>query len=438
MGKKKSGKKTNREENLGSLEGSVVEKSEENNSNPEKEEEKVTAEKEKQKVITKKKKKKKKRKKFIEKNIVTLVVGLVVGVGILWIWWIVHDLPNSITDIRIENAETKGRLNSIDQRLNSIDGNYTALNSNTWAKNKEQSKEKLTSETEETEILLASTTFSVSMMSPKPSEEDKNDIADISDIEDDIVIGTNRESNKDETKKDIENKPFIIHYEENGEDVFFFGKYNENSQWDGKCIINRYKNSNLTSIMEAEYSKGELKRYQHVFRGTNFSDEEIWYVSNREVEGNKNSGNTTTYYFYGDCKKDFDINTLEEEDMLSVDKFIKTIPSNMEGYYSGYTSDGSYNDDSGDAYLVKYKHNGTVRRLYKGKIENGVENDDTGEAWTLSWGIAEDGYHYHKGVFEEGDEKNTTDDWKNPVDQDFINSVVNPDDFNCPLTGLVD
>lgn len=73
------------------------------------------------------------------------------------------------------------------------------------------------------------------------------------------------------------------------------------------------------------------------------------------------------------------INTLQVEDLLTVDVFCSTIPSTIEGYYNGYTSNALYNDDNG-AYMVKYFNDETVRMLYMGKVKDGNLNDNTGDA----------------------------------------------------------
>lgn len=48
------------------------------------------------------------------------------------------------------------------------------------------------------------------------------------------------------------------------------------------------------------------------------------------------------------------------------------------------TKNGKYNDDSGNAYLISYYSDGTIRTLYKGRMANGNYNDDTWAAWYIS------------------------------------------------------
>lgn len=363
---------------------------------------------------------------YIKNNIPAFVVGILVAA----VWWLIHDVPQSI-----QNLEASVLV--INAQLENLYGNYSNLNSQVWSINVSKISEGHISNEVEPVILMASTELSTGMSNAQIYNGNKENFAmDMSAFERTAVIGKNIETQKEETKEDVENNPFITHYTENEEDVFFYGKYNENSRWDGKCIINRYKDSKLTLIMEADYDNGVLINYKQVFKGKNSSGQALWYISNRTVEGEKNSGETTTYFFYGDCEKKFDIQTIREKNILSVENFLETIPSTMEGYYSGYTSDGRYNDDSGDAYLVKYGPDGSVRLLYVGNIQNGVPHDSTGKAWAISWGYANDGYYYYQGIFTNGDHGKAPKNWT-PMEQEEINQKVHQKDFNCPLTGLL-
>ncbi|MDE7446174.1 MAG: hypothetical protein K2N15_10820 [Lachnospiraceae bacterium] len=370
---------------------------------------------------------KQKAENFVKDKILEIIVGVMVAA----IGWTIHDLPDSVNNL-------ENRVTSMESKMEIIEGNYETLNSQIWSINRANSNEKESFESEP-EILVASMYFSAGMISAQTSEKDDSDnvFVDMKSIQNEESIGVNIHTNEDATKKSMENLPFIMQYVENGEDVFFYGKYNEYGQWDGECIINRYRNAKLTSIMEATYNNGELKKYENIFKGTNFQNQEIWYVSNRVVEGDKSVGETITYFFYGDYEQRFDNETIKKEDMLSVDDFIDTIPSTMEGYYNGYVASGRYNDESGNAYLIKYKPDGTVRFLYKGNIVNGYPHDNTGNAWSVSLGYANDGYYYYKGIFTNGNHGKAPRNWK-PMTQEEISEKVNPDDFKCPLTGLIE
>lgn len=362
----------------------------------------------------------KKATRFLSSNLVAIVLSAIVipaGGNFL------NKFEKMETDVEVMKAN-----------IENLQYNYQILNGNVWSINDFLLGE--TGNLEESEkTLLASEGFSEGMENAKSTNKGTEPVVDMLSFKKETVIGINAENNKEETRKSVENKPFITSYEEDGEEVFFYGKYNEDGQWDGNCIINRYKDSKLTFVMEAEYDKGELKSYKQIFRGKNSDQREIWYVADRETEGDRNKGETATYFFYGDYEKDFDMKTAKAEKILTVDKFLETIPSTMEGYYSGYTSDGKYNDDSGKAYLVKYDGSGRVRFFYTGKIKNGYPEDDTGNAWSISLGYDGSGYYYYKGKFKNGNREKTPKNWK-PMTQEEINEKINPDDYECPLKGL--
>lgn len=370
---------------------------------------------------------------LVKNKLLEIIVGIIVAV----IGWAIHDLPNEVDEL-------DKTVSNVNTRLEILEGNYAILNSQIWSMNKlasdnQGSSTDMDAESNsalDTDVLLASTELTAGMLEHPPKEKDDNFFVNMNIYQNDTIIGFNLQTNENVTKESMENDPFIMQYEEKGEEVFFYGQFNEHSQWNGNCIINRYKNSKLKSVMEAFYNNGELESYQEIFIGTNLQNQKIWYVSNRVVENGRMSGETVTYFFYGDYEKRFNNETIRKEDILTINDFIVTIPSTVEGYYNGYTSDGKYNDESGNAYLIKYTPNGTVRYLYKGKIKNGYPNDDTGNAWSISLGYANDGYYYYKGIFKNGEHGKAPKNWE-PMTQEDIKDKVNPNDFAYPLTGLV-
>lgn len=253
------------------------------------------------------------------------------------------------------------------------------------------------------------------------------------------VAGTDINTGKEYTTEDLYNETINFRYEnEKGEDVFFKGQYDENGYWYGNCIINRYKDEKLTMIMDAVYESGDLISYKQIFPYTNISGNDVWVFSQRKVlENDTRSGETFMYFRTDDYIKSFDNESASIINIINAEEFKAFMDLPIEGYYNGYTSDGRYNNKSQDAYIVKYKENGDVRYLYVGAVKDGVANDDSGEAWCLSWGYANDGYHYYKGRFLDGEPKGTTKDWLEPVTQERIDSIVNPNDFECSLQGLV-
>lgn len=252
------------------------------------------------------------------------------------------------------------------------------------------------------------------------------------------VVATNRVTGKEYTVPDLENKIIVMQYDENGEEVFFKGQFDENGYWDKECVINRYKDGKLVMVMDAVYESGQLKSYQQMFPYTTLSGNDVWVDSIRTIENVQEdirSGETFMYFRSEEYIKEFDNAKVLDTDIISVKEFKEGIDLRLEGYYNGYTSNGRFNDESESAYLVKYNLNGEVRFLYVGAIKEGLPDDDSGNAWSVSWGYADDGYYYYKGVFSDGNHGETPPDWR-AMTQEEINAVVNPQNFACPLTGL--
>ncbi len=235
---------------------------------------------------------------------------------------------------------------------------------------------------------------------------------------------------------ELRNKPFITKYTDKGNEVYFCGQYNENNHWDGKCILNIYRNNELITIFVAIYKDGDLFSYERA----SCENGDKWTIANRIAEKDANGkeytrGETSVFAKTQSLLKETDSERLDVSQIVTVEDFKeKAEKGPIKQYYSGNTSDGYYNDNSGKAYLVNYDENGNVAYLYVGKIKKGLPEDTTGAAWSISLG--EDGYYYHyEGVYIDGDH-DTPEKWE-PMSQEKINNTVDPRKFNCPLLGLV-
>lgn len=227
---------------------------------------------------------------------------------------------------------------------------------------------------------------------------------------------------------------------ETGELVFFKGQYDENGYWTGNCIIDKYNNGELTMIMDAEYNSGVLVSYKMVQAigneksnddGTS-TTEYLWLISERKVENSVNVGETWTYFREESYEMKFDVDSFSGEDIISKDEFCTEMIDNLdlEGYYNGNTSDGLYNDTTGNACLVKYERDGYIRTFYVGNIVDGDLNDNTGKAIEIVFDKAfpANGYFYYIGSFAKG---NRTDGIKPYyINQERIDDIVSQYDFN--------
>lgn len=242
------------------------------------------------------------------------------------------------------------------------------------------------------------------------------------------------DSNIAYTAEDLQNKLIVTMYKESGYEIYFLGTYNENNHWNGECILNAYWNNELVSVFSGIYNDGELYSYKRV----SCDQSEGWTVAKRTNYDTYASGETWNYEKSKSFPKKIDSEKLDESQIWTVDEFLNNLGERLTGYYKGNTSEGTYNDNTGDAYIVRYNESGNVRYLYKGKIVNGEEFDDTGDALIISWGYANDGYHSYKGEFIGNDDYKSTKEFLKTMTQDEINEKINPEDFDCPLTGLID
>lgn len=240
------------------------------------------------------------------------------------------------------------------------------------------------------------------------------------------VIAIDKNSGKEYKASELAYEKILFPYTSNNREIFFYGQYNENNNWDGHCIINAYENNKLVFITEAEYADGKILSYQQVFAFNNASGK-VWGVSERENEGDYNSGVTYTYFFDKDYIKDFTLNNVTADDILTVEDFRNNLTAILEGFYCGNTSNNHYNDETGNAYIVKYAKDGTVRTLYVGNFVNGAFNDYTGNAWYI---VRDEelntNYMYYKGKFENGNiVDNPTEKPENPVSLERIKEILN-------------
>lgn len=228
------------------------------------------------------------------------------------------------------------------------------------------------------------------------------------------------------TVGDFKNETLVLHYIQNGEDVFFKGQYDENGYWDENCIINRYSNGKLVMIMDAIYDSGVLISYEQVFTYKTSYGYDVWALAKRDIDGDLDSGYTETYFKYVDYPQNFDTYAAKSNDILNVNDFILQNKLFIEGYYSGYISDGYFNDDTGKAYIIKYfepgvienNNNPVIRMFYRGDFFSGQPNDDSYDSWYITRDV-DTTYMYYRGGFSEG-KVNHRDEKK----EDFVNYLT--------------
>lgn len=249
------------------------------------------------------------------------------------------------------------------------------------------------------------------------------------------VVAKDRISGEEYKVEDLINKKVLLTYAEGSEDIIFYGQYNAQNHWDGSCLINNYNHGTLSFIMEAVYDDGKLISYKQVLPDKNAADENIWVISDRTVNDNINVGVTYRYYKDNDINQTFDLEETTISNLINVDNFRTIIAQNIEGFYKGNTSNGYYNDDTGEAYLVKYTRDGFVKTIYQGNFKNGQFDDDTNNAWSIDKDM-DDPIHYmfYHGRFKNG-EKIDKDpiEFTNPLKQSDIDHILNGMHFECDI-----
>lgn len=213
-----------------------------------------------------------------------------------------------------------------------------------------------------------------------------------------IILANNKYTKEGFTGEELAGEKVLLPFEQDGQEVYFYGQVNERGQWDGDCLVNVYKDNELIIITDANYSDGKINNYKQAFVD---ESRNIWYISNRENKGDYNEGETWSYFKNSNNKKDFSLETVQISDMINVDDFKRMNELAEEGYYHGQTSNGRYNDTTGKAYSIKFAADGTIRTLYIGNMVDGQYEDYTGNAWYIT--KAEDtDYMYYKGFFKKG------------------------------------
>lgn len=182
----------------------------------------------------------------------------------------------------------------------------------------------------------------------------------------------------------LTNEYLLLSYQNDIQEVYIWGKLNEYNNWSGNCTINVYENDKLILITDGFYDNGELTSFKQVVPFINNAGTKVWGISDRIYNGTYSSGDTYTYYYEDDYTKNFNIDSVVKEDIITVDNFKEITETCLEGHYHGNISNGFYNDTTGNSYIVKYAQDGTVKTLYVGNFIDGKWNDFTGYAWEIA------------------------------------------------------
>ena len=238
-------------------------------------------------------------------------------------------------------------------------------------------------------------------------------------------IGVDDDGN-DIIAKDRVNKTMFVVYAEDNQEIYFLGQYNENYRWNGYCVTNAYNpDGTLWGICESNFDNGNRIDYKSFYRSSKKNE---WiYVTNPSTEEN-NTRTSIRYNLEYNKVKNFTNTNSRTTDVLYIDEFIQTAEPVMLSYYCGRISEGTYNDQTGNAYEAIYNDDGTIRTLYVGNFKNGTFADDN--AWDIAYYSNGDFYVYNTGAFANGKAMNKSN---TPLSMDDINKIISKYDFDCEL-----
>lgn len=251
------------------------------------------------------------------------------------------------------------------------------------------------------------------------------------------IIATNSKNGEKYSKKQLAGEKLLIPYTYNGQEVLFYGQYNENNNWDQDCTINVYENDKLVLVSETVYDNGVPSSFKQVFPSHTKEGANVWSIADRYYDNDSSCGETWNYFKFNERLKTFEFENAETDDIIYVSDFendMKTY-SVLEGYYYGKIEKGTYTDDSEKnlSYMMKNDKDGFVRTLYIGNFENGDFQDQTTHAQEIVFDESANKYFYYIGTFTKGKRDNQSKDALKYIDQKEIDKIIEPYHFNCEL-----
>ena len=337
----------------------------------------------------------------------------------------------------MENTKGLDKLNNIEEKLDSLEANVNNLETKV-----ENIEFNLNGNTE-TAGILARLTRIEDRLNIKVLSASNDMLKTVSQvtvaprninitktfIKSDSIIGTDIEGNE-YYAKDYINDTILLTYFDEDKEVLFLGQFNDNYHWDGYCVTNAYySDGTLYGICESDFDDGTRLNFKSIIHEYNNTD---WIYSNKQIEGDINSGENIQYFLEYNKSKNFQSTNAKITDIIYVDDFIEKTNSHMLSYYHGNTSDNLYNDLTGQAYYISYFEDGTVKTLYQGNFKDGNFNDDTNNAWYITKN-KNTSYMYYKGFFNIKPTNNETSYFENNLTLDRIKEILKENDFDLEL-----
>ena len=239
---------------------------------------------------------------------------------------------------------------------------------------------------------------------------------------DDMIIGRDIHMNKEYRPKDLEGRKIVFAYPDEDREIFFKGGFDRELRWDGACILNVYSGRSLSIALKSVFDGGVQTDEKRLI----VDDGRVRYLDMKGML----RGDQADVWEYAIKQPVWEI-SLEDPDVKKIvapESFINMSRGYCMSHYHGYVKHGFYEDDTGDAYLVRFFEDGNVHSLYRGGFRDGKYEDNTGEAGYLirDRGDASTMYIGYVGSFEKGmPDLQRRNSFINPVTMAQAERIVN-------------
>lgn len=247
-----------------------------------------------------------------------------------------------------------------------------------------------------------------------------NDISNsTSSISPDTCIGTDSDG-KVYIAKNLIDQTILLTYTEDDKEIYFLGQYNKNYHWNGYCVINTYDaDGKLNGINESNFDDGNRLDYESYYLSDKQNE---WIYTDRDCKKETNEGISIRYKSNFSKQKNFTATNVRVLDLIYIESMKEYDNKEILSYYMGKTSNGVYNDDSGNAYLVMYNSEGFVSVYYKGNFKDGDFEDENAIEIVLDESDNINKYFLYNGGFTRGER--ISDDGIKYITQDEINTIL--------------
>lgn len=247
-----------------------------------------------------------------------------------------------------------------------------------------------------------------------------NDISNsTSSISPDTCIGTDSDG-KVYIAKNLIDQTILLTYTEDDKEIYFLGQYNKNYHWNGYCVINTYDaDGKLNGINESNFDDGNRLDYESYYLSDKQNE---WIYTDRDCKKETNEGISIRYKSNFSKQKNFTATNVRVSDLIYIESMKEYDNKEILSYYMGKTSNGVYNDDSGNAYLVRYNSEGFVSVYYKGNFKDGDFEDENAIEIVLDESDNINKYFLYNGGFTRGER--ISDDGIKYITQDEINTIL--------------